>query len=59
MLMLRHLGENDSADRLEKVVAGVIGEGKDVTYDMKPDRSDPTAVGIAEFGDAIIRKLQA
>ncbi len=58
MLMLRHLGENDAADRLEKAVAAVIAEGKDVTYDMKPDRSDPTAVGTAEFGDAIIRKLQ-
>lgn len=59
MLMLRHLGENDAADRLEKAVAAVIEEGKDVTYDMKPDRNDPTAVGTAEFGDAIIRKLQA
>jgi isocitrate dehydrogenase (NAD+) len=57
MLMLRHLGENDAADRLEKAVAAVIEEGKDVTYDMKPDRNDPTAVGTAEFGDAIIRKL--
>jgi isocitrate dehydrogenase (NAD+) len=59
MLMLRHLGENNAADRLEKAVAAVIAEGKDVTYDMKADRNDPTAVGTAEFGDAIIRKLQA
>jgi isocitrate dehydrogenase (NAD+) len=59
MLMLRHLGENDAADRLEKAVAAIIEEGKDVTYDMKPDRNDPTAVGTAEFADAIIRKLQA
>jgi isocitrate dehydrogenase (NAD+) len=59
MLMLRHLGEDDAADRLEKAVASVIAEGKDVTYDMKADRNDPTAVGTAEYGDAIIRKLQA
>ena len=55
MLMLRYLGEADAADRLERAVAAVIAEGKDVTYDMKPDRNDPTAVGTAEMGDAIIR----
>jgi isocitrate dehydrogenase (NAD+) len=57
MLMLKYLGETDAADRLEKAVAAVIAEGKDVTYDMKPDRNDPTAVGTSEMGDAIIRKL--
>ena len=56
---LRHLREDDAADRLEQAVASVIAEGKDVTYDMKADRNDPTAVGTAEYGDAIIRKLQA
>ena len=42
MLMLRHLGETDAADRLEKAVADVIAEGKDVTYDLKAEsrRSD-------------------
>ena len=53
MLMLRHLGETDAADRLEKAVAAVIAEGKDVTYDMKPHRDDPTAVGTREMADAI------
>jgi isocitrate dehydrogenase (NAD+) len=57
MMMLRHIGELDAADRLEKAVAQVIAEGKDVTYDMKPDRNDPTAVGTSEMADAIIRKL--
>ena len=57
MLMLKHIGEEDAADRLEKAVAAVIAEGKDVTYDMKPDRDDPTAVGTSEMADAIIRKL--
>ena len=55
--MLRHLKETDAADRLEKAVAAVIAEGKDVTYDMKPDRDDPTAVGTAEMADAICRRL--
>ncbi len=57
MLMLRHLGETDAADRLEKAVADVIAEGKDVTYDMKPNRDDPTAVGTQEMAAAICAKL--
>ena len=57
MLMLRYLKEYDAADRLENAIASVIAEGKDVTYDMKPDRNDPTAVGTSEMADAIIAKL--
>ena len=57
MLMLRHLGETDAADRLENAVAQVIVEGKDVTYDLKPDRDDPTAVGTQEMAEAICAKL--
>ncbi len=57
MLMLRHLKEHEAADRLEKAVAAVIAEGRDVTYDMKPDRNDPTAVGTSQMADAIISKL--
>ncbi|HVC98017.1 MAG TPA: isocitrate/isopropylmalate dehydrogenase family protein [Pirellulales bacterium] len=57
MLMLRHLGELDAADRLEKAVAAVIAEGKSVTYDLKPHRDDPTAVGTREMTDAICAKL--
>src|SRR5271167_5122163 len=59
MLMLRHLGEVDAASRLEKAVARVIEEGKDVTYDMKPHRDDPTAVGTLEMAKAIIRAMEA
>jgi isocitrate dehydrogenase (NAD+) len=59
MLMLRHLEERDAADRLERALAAVIEEGKDVTYDMKPRRDDPTAVGTSEVADAVIRKLEA
>ena len=57
MLMLRHLKEYDAANRLENAVAEVIREGKDVTYDLKADRDDPTAVGTQEMADAICRKL--
>lgn len=59
LLMLRHIGEDEAADKLEKAVAAVIAEGKDVTYDMKADRNDPTAVGTAEMADAIIAKLKS
>jgi isocitrate dehydrogenase (NAD+) len=55
MLMLRHLGETEAADRLENAIATVIAEGKDVTYDLKPHRDDPTAVGTQEMADAICR----
>jgi isocitrate dehydrogenase (NAD+) len=57
MLMLRHLGEMDAAQRLENAVAAVIAEGKDVTYDLKPNRDDPTAVGTQEMAEAICAKL--
>jgi isocitrate dehydrogenase (NAD+) len=58
MLMLRHLGEVEAGNRLEKAVADVIKEGKNVTYDLKPDRNDPTAVGTKEMAQAICAKLK-
>ena len=59
MLMLRHLDEVEAADRLESAIADVIREGASVTYDMKPTRDDPTAVGTSEVADAIIDKMGA
>ena len=59
MLMLRHLEEEDAANRLEEAIAEVIAEGESVTYDMKPTRDDPTAVGTSEVADAIVEKLGA
>jgi len=59
MLMLRHLDETEAADRLESAIADVIREGASVTYDMKPSREDPTAVGTSEVADAIIDKMGA
>ena len=57
VLMLRHLGEREAADRLEAAIAEVIREGRSLTYDMKPTRDDPTAVGTSEVADAVIDKL--
>src|ERR671915_453583 len=59
MLMLRYLEERDAADRLERALAEVIREGTNVTYDMKPSRNDPTAVGTSQVADAVIEKLEA
>jgi isocitrate dehydrogenase (NAD+) len=58
-LMLEHLGEHDAAQRLEQAVAAVIAAGEKVTYDLKPSRDDPTAVGTAEYADAIIERLES
>jgi isocitrate dehydrogenase (NAD+) len=58
-LMLEYLGERDAAIRLEQAVAGVIAKGERVTYDLKPARDDPTAVGTSEYADAIIDELVA
>jgi isocitrate dehydrogenase (NAD+) len=56
-MMLRHLDERDAADRLESAIAAVIAEGRSVTYDMKPVRDDPTAVGTSDVADAVIDKM--
>jgi isocitrate dehydrogenase (NAD+) len=58
VLMLRHIGKTAEADKLEAAVAAVIAEGKNVTYDMKLDRNDPTAVGTSQMADAIIKKIK-
>jgi isocitrate dehydrogenase (NAD+) len=59
VMMLRHLKEQEAARRLEEAIASVIAEGKSVTYDMKPERGDPTAVGTSQVADAIIDRIQA
>lgn len=59
VLMLRHLGMMAEAEKLERGIAMVIAEGKSVTYDMKDDRNDPSAVGTQEMADAIIEKVKS
>ena len=58
VLMLRHLGEREAAERLDRAMAAVIAEGKDVTYDLKPRPDDPTAVGTSQVADAIIARMR-
>jgi isocitrate dehydrogenase (NAD+) len=57
VMMLRHLGETGAAERLDKAVALIIREGRDVTYDMKPAPDDPTAATTSGVADAIIAKM--
>jgi isocitrate dehydrogenase (NAD+) len=57
VLMLRHLDERAAADALEGAIAAVIAEGRSVTYDMKPARDDPSAVGTSQVADAIIEQM--
>jgi len=58
VLMLRYINETKAADVLEKAIASVIKEGKDVTYDLKPYRDDPSAAGTSQMADAIIKKIK-
>jgi isocitrate dehydrogenase (NAD+) len=51
VLMLRHLGEQDAAVRVETALREVIAEGKYTTYDL----GGPA--GTREFADAIITRL--
>jgi isocitrate dehydrogenase (NAD+) len=59
VLMLRHLDETAAADALEAAIAGVIAEGRSVTYDLKDKRGDATAVGTSQVADAVIDRLKA
>jgi isocitrate dehydrogenase (NAD+) len=56
VMMLRHLDEKEAADRLENAIAAVIAEGKDVTYDMKPNGAE--SVGTSQVADAVIKKMR-
>lgn len=57
VMMLKHLGEIGAANRLENAVRVVLREGKEVTYDLKDDRSDPSAVSTMQMAEAICKKL--
>jgi isocitrate dehydrogenase (NAD+) len=57
--MLDHLKETAAARALERAIATVIRKGEKVTYDLKPTRTDPTAVGTSEFADAVREEMNA
>jgi isocitrate dehydrogenase (NAD+) len=51
VLMLRHLGEQSAAERVETALREVIAEGRETTYDLGG------TAGTSEFADAIIARL--
>ena len=58
VMMLKYIGETEKAEILEKAIADNIAEGKYVTYDLKQDRADPSAVGTSGFADAVVKKIK-
>jgi isocitrate dehydrogenase (NAD+) len=58
VMMLRYLEETYAANMLEGAIAETIREGRDVTYDMKADRNDPSAVGTTQVADAVVARLE-
>ena len=62
-MMLDHIGEEETANKIRKAVAEVISEGKVRTYDMmklsgKPDVIDKGAASTEQMTEAIIEKLK-
>jgi len=57
VMMLHYIKEHKKAEALEEAIAEVIKKGKDVTYDLKPNRNDTSAVGTSEMADAIISEI--
>ncbi len=52
-LMLRHLGETDAADVVERATREVIAAGETVTYDLGG------SAGTSEFGEAVAARVRA
>lgn len=57
-LMLKYLGETKKSKILEQAVEDVIRDNSSVTYDLKPTRNDPTAVGTKETALAIVKRIE-
>ncbi|MHB9003438.1 MAG: isocitrate/isopropylmalate dehydrogenase family protein [Coriobacteriia bacterium] len=59
MLMLKHLGETEAADRVLAAVREVIGAGDKVTYDIKRSNTGSTdgSVGTQAYADALIEVI--
>jgi isocitrate dehydrogenase (NAD+) len=53
VLLLRHIGEQAAAERVEGAIRAVIAEGRTVTYDLGG------SAGTSEFADAIVARLES
>ncbi len=54
VMMLNHLGEHQSANRVQTAIEKVIDEGVYVTPDLNPD----SKVGTIEMGDAVVAAMR-
>jgi len=57
VMMLRYINEHNAADRLETAIASVIADGSSITYDLKPENEQGSAVGTSHVATAIIAKM--
>lgn len=55
VLMLQHIGEKETAQKVEKAIAAVIAEGDRVTYDIKFSAGRPATT--MEVAEAVVEKL--
>jgi isocitrate dehydrogenase (NAD+) len=53
VLLLRHIGEQAAAERVEDAIRAVIAEGRTVTYDLGG------SAGTSDFADAIVARLES
>jgi isocitrate dehydrogenase (NAD+) len=53
VLLLRHIGEQAAAERVEGAIRAVIAEGRTVTYDLGG------SAGTSDFADAIVARLES
>ena len=51
VLLLRHIGQQAAAERVEAAIRAVIAEGRTVTYDLGG------SAGTSEFADAVVARL--
>lgn len=58
VMMLDYLGERKAAEKLDAAVRFIIQQGQEVTYDLKADRNDPSAVGTQQMADAICKRIR-
>ncbi len=57
VMMLEYLGETQTAQRIEQALGTVLAEGTQVTFDLKSNPADPTAVTTEQMAQAIINHL--
>ena len=59
VLLLRHLGETERADRLDRAVAGLLADGQVRTYDLLPAAEAARASGTRAVADELVARLSA